>query len=116
MRDALTVSVDQTDLVGGLVTITSDYARLAGVRISGDMVNDFQITIYDSTAATGNQLMPTTYIDASAMGMDGFVSPYKISYPRKSKNKGMCLQVLATGGGAFGGNFEANVDYFEGGS
>jgi len=56
---------------GGLVH--DGPALLFGFLIGTDAVNDPTITVYDNTAASGKEVVPTNTYDASALGLNGFM-------------------------------------------
>ena len=56
--------------------ITSLSAALHGMQIGTDGVNDPTVTVYDGVDNTGNEIVPTTTYDASALGISGFVAAY----------------------------------------
>jgi len=75
---------------------------LVGLLIGMDNANDPQITVYDGLDATGTQIVPTTNLDASAKGFNGFM-PGDVHIPFRT---GCYVVVEASGGGAFGGAIE----------
>ena len=44
---------------------------LHGYLVGTDGTNDPEVTIYDNTAASGNEAIPTCTYDASLLGMNG---------------------------------------------
>ena len=87
--------------VSTTATITSSSAVLAGMQIGTDSANDPTITVYDGTDNTGNEIVPTTTYDASALGLNGFVASYK-----KRAYNGIFVEV-SIGAGAV----EVTIDY-----
>lgn len=45
-----------------------------GLLIGTDGTNDPTITVYDNTADSGEEILPTNTYDASALGLNGVVS------------------------------------------
>lgn len=78
---------------------------LVSVLVGMDNANDPQITFYDNTAAAGNQIVPTTNLDASAKGFNGFMGG-NLEIPFKN---GCYVLVEASGGGAWGGTLEGTA-------
>ena len=54
--------------------MTSVRCRLNGFLIGTDGVNDPTIAFYDGSDATGIKRVPSNTYDASALGLNGFVS------------------------------------------
>jgi len=63
-----------------------------GFLLGTDGTNDPEITIYDNTAASGREVVPTTTFDASALGLNGAMIPVDIEC-----NKGIYVGVTCTG-------------------
>jgi len=82
--------------------ITSASAVLSGMQIGTDSANDPTITVYDGTDNTGNEIVPTTTYDASALGLNGFVA----SYEKKAYN-GIYVEISTAG------SVEVTIDYRE---
>ena len=82
--------------------ITSNSATLAGMQLGTDGVNDPTVTIYDGTTNAGNEIVPTTTYDASALGLSGFVG----AYDKKAYN-GIYVEISGAG------SVEVTVDYRE---
>ena len=57
--------------VSGLI-ITGE-SHFYGFTLGTDGVNDPTVTLYDNTAASGNEIVPTTTYDASALGLSGML-------------------------------------------
>lgn len=56
----------------GVVCASPGY--LGGILIATDGANDISVTVHDNaSAASGNEIVPTTPIDASAKGFNGFM-------------------------------------------
>lgn len=53
--------------------VKSEVCLFGGVLIGHDFINNPIITIYDNTAASGEEMLPTTKYDASALNLNGFV-------------------------------------------
>jgi len=70
---------------------------LVGLLIGMDNANDPQITIYDGLDSTGTQIVPTTNLDASAKGFNGFM-PGDVHIPFRV---GCYVLVELSGGGAW---------------
>jgi len=54
---------------------TSDPCNLRGMLIGTDGANDPTITVYDNTAASGDEVVPTATYDSSALGLNGVTLP-----------------------------------------
>lgn len=78
----------------GIFTIATVPLVLTGLLIGVDAVNDPSVTIYDSpTAISGDEVIPETPFDASALELKGFVN-FKIHCP-----KGITVKVSTLGTG-----------------
>lgn len=88
-------------LSGSGLVWTGD-GSLVGLLIGMDNTNDPQITVFDNTAGSGTEIVPTTNLDASAKGFNGFM-PGDVHIPFR---KGCYILVEGSGGGAFGGSIE----------
>ena len=53
----------------------SNACSFRGMLIGTDSSNDPTITVYDNTAASGNEVIPTATYDASFMGLNGVTLP-----------------------------------------
>ncbi len=82
--------------------VTTKSAVLLGMQIGTDSANDPTVTIYDGTNNTGNEIVPTTTYDASALGLNGFVCPYS-----KRAYNGIYVEIACAGA------VEVTVDYRE---
>ena len=82
--------------------ITSERAVLMGMQLGTDSANDPEITVYDNTAASGTELVPTTTYDASALGLNGLVIPYD-----KKAYNGIYIEITCAG------TVEVTIDYQE---
>ena len=69
--------------------------HLLGLLVGHDYANDPIVSLYDNIAAAGTEIIPTTKVDASAFGFNGFM-PGTISIPF---TVGLYLE-LTTGGNA----------------
>ena len=70
---------------------------IAGMLVGMDNTNDPQITVFNhASAASGDQVIPTTNLDASAKGFNGFMGPMKIRC-----SIGAYVLVENSGGGAW---------------
>ena len=54
-------------------TVMSGEGYYFGFTLGTDGVNDPEVTIFDNTAASGNEIVPTTTYDASALGLNGML-------------------------------------------
>jgi len=59
-------------------SVTTKGANIYGMLLGTDGVNDPAITVYDGIDNTGVEIIPTTTYDASALGLNGFMGPFKI--------------------------------------
>ncbi len=80
--------------------ITSNSAVLMGMQVGTDGVNDPTITVYDGVDNSGNEIVPTTTYDASALGISGFVAAYA-----KRAYNGIYVEISGTGA------VEVTIDY-----
>lgn len=87
MRQHMTVTT-----VSSSQSITTDRAVLAGMQLGTDSLNDPTITVYDGADNSGNEIVPTTTYDASALGLNGFVA----SYDKKAYN-GIYVEISGAG-------------------
>jgi len=63
----------------GTQQIATGAAYLKGILIGEtDGLNDPTITIYNGTANTDHEVVPTTTYDASALGLNGFMPAFDI--------------------------------------
>ena len=53
--------------------VLSRSCRLMGFLVGTDGTNDPTITMYDGTATSGNEVVPTNTYDASLLGLNGFM-------------------------------------------
>ena len=89
--------------------VDSGAGYLIGLLVGSDYANDPIISVYDNNAAAaGDEIIPTTKIDASAFGFNGFM-PGSVAIPYTS---GLYL-ALTVGGG---GSAEVLVYYRSGGA
>lgn len=82
--------------------VASVRSILFGLQVGMDAINDPTITVYDGTDNTGNEIVPTTTYDASALGLNGFTA----SYAKKAYN-GIYVEISCAG------TVEVTVDYRE---
>jgi len=76
------------------------HGYLTGLLVGMDNANDPQITVYDNTAGSGTQIVPTTNLDASAKGFNGFMgADIKFTI-------GCYVLIEASGGGAWSDDLE----------
>ena len=54
------------------VIITGE-SHFFGFTLGTDGINDPTVTLYDNTAASGDEIVPTTTYDASALGLNGML-------------------------------------------
>ena len=78
----------------GQVITTPGY--LLGLLIGTDYTNDATLSVYDNTAASGTEVIPSTKVDASALGMNGFM-PGTVAIPFIN---GLYLSLSVAGGGS----------------
>lgn len=55
----------------GVVATGEGY--LIGILVGTDGVNDPELTVHDNIEASGTEIIPTTTIDASGLGFNGFL-------------------------------------------
>jgi hypothetical protein len=55
--------------------VISGKCVIGAVLIGMDGTNDQEITGYDNTAESGDEVLPTTTYDASALGLNGYTGP-----------------------------------------
>ncbi len=84
--------------------VCTGHGYLTGLLVGMDNVNDPQITVYDNTSASGKEIIPTTNLDASAKGFNGFFGGIRIEF-----SKGCYVLVEDPGGGAFSGSIELSI-------
>jgi len=80
--------------------VWTGHGYLDSLFVGMDNVNDPQITVYDNTAGSGTAIVPTTNLDASAKGFNGFTKA-EIEF-----NTGCYILIEDSGGGAFGDTIE----------
>jgi hypothetical protein len=83
-------------------TIITKSAVLLGMQVGTDSANDPTITVYDGINNGGNEIVPTTTYDASALGLNGFVCPYS-----KKAYSGIYVEITCAG------SVEVTIDYKE---
>ena len=88
--------------------VWTGHGYLTGLLVGMDNVNDPQITVYDNTVGSGTAIVPTSNLDASAKGFNGFTRA-EIEF-----NTGCYVLIEASGGGAFADTIEV-VALIEGG-
>ena len=70
--------------------------HLVGLLVGTDYSNDPIISLYDNTSAAGDEVIPTTKVDASVFGFNGFM-PGSIAIPF---NVGLYLSLTNLGAGS----------------
>jgi len=65
---------------------------LMGIMVGTDGVNDPEITVHDNTEASGDEIIPTTTVDASVLGFNGAMFGFPVAF-----RKGLYLTVSAAG-------------------
>ena len=77
--------------------VATEGGYLFGLLIGSDYTNDPIVSLYDNpSAAAGDEIIPTTKVDASAFGMNGFM-PGTVAIPF---DYGMYLSLTVGGGGS----------------
>ena len=89
--------------------VWTGHGYLTGLLIGMDNANDPQITVYDNTAGSGTAIVPTSNLDASAKGFNGFTRG-EIEF-----TIGCYILIEASGGGAFAPGTIEVVALIEGG-
>ena len=64
--------VESTKLSSSAIVVTGK-CNLAAMLLGTDGVNDPVVTVYDGTDNTGEEVVPTTTYDASALGLSGYM-------------------------------------------
>jgi hypothetical protein len=82
------------------VQIYTGAGLLFGMQLGTDGTNDPTITIYDNTAASGTELVPTAAYEADYKGLNGFTCAYG-----KQFDTGLHIEITCAG------TVEVAVDY-----